>query len=345
MSKQQRTVTNSKSRRQPVHIGDGSLRGWVIIVRALAASFALLACLFVSVCAHAQEKDTRRPAPEDSPLKRPSETSELTKDNFDRVAASVAQLKVILLQDAGLLVELKRWVAKEASDNGQVIADEDLTDTAVVERLANDVKFRSVATRLVQKYGYLLPTINPESEMGKQQELVLKQRAKRIEQAEAQEEQQACQLQANASRNQATCRDEDDDDNLQHSACNDYQPNSRKRNQDTSTPDDAYPRRDRLNTPEQGLPPNEASPVLPLMRAQSGGSDLGFALPGAAASSTDVPADLMTPTRMRMGSDSLVSGGGLTSDQLEQAAALYANRGDGLQALQNGDPLQELTAR
>src|SRR5262245_54754723 len=116
MSRQQRAVTDSESRRRPVHIGDDSRRGRMIIVRALAASFALLACLFVSVCSQAQEKDIRRPAPEDSPLKRPSETSELTKDNFDRVAASVAQLKVILLQDAGLLVELKRWVAKEASD-------------------------------------------------------------------------------------------------------------------------------------------------------------------------------------------------------------------------------------
>jgi hypothetical protein len=166
------------------------LRGWMTIMRRLASSFALFACLFVCVCARAQDRDMQRPAPKDSPLKRSSEASELAKDNFDRVAASAAQLKVILLQDAGLLVELKRWVAKEASDNGQVIADEDLTDTAVFERLANDVKFRSIATRLVQKYGYLLPTVNPESEMGKQQELVIKQRAKRLEQAEALEEQQ-----------------------------------------------------------------------------------------------------------------------------------------------------------
>jgi len=33
-------------------------------------------------------------------------------------------------------------MAKEASDNGQVIVDEDLTDAAVYERLTNDVKFR-----------------------------------------------------------------------------------------------------------------------------------------------------------------------------------------------------------
>ena len=108
----------------------------------LASSLASLACLFVCFCAGGQDRGVQQQNSKDLPLKRSSQTSELAEDNFDRVAASVAQLKVILLQDAGLLVELKRWVAKEASDNGQVIADEDLTDTAVFERLAKDVKFR-----------------------------------------------------------------------------------------------------------------------------------------------------------------------------------------------------------
>jgi len=39
------------------------------------------------------------------------------------VAASADQLKEVLVKDAGILVELKRWVAKEATDNGQIVED------------------------------------------------------------------------------------------------------------------------------------------------------------------------------------------------------------------------------
>ena len=317
-----------------------------MIIKRVAVSLLSVGCLSLFISVHAQEGDRQRPVRQDSAPNRPSETSELAKDNFDRVAASVAQLKVVLLQDVGLLVELKRWMAKEASDSGQVIAEEDLTDTAVFERLATDVKFRSVATRLVQKYGYLLPTINPESEMGKQQEFVLKQRAKRLEQAEAQEEQQAFQLQAKADQNRASCRAEDYDEGSQNSECSDYQLTRRKDSGGIIPPDGVYPRNDRLSAPDQGLPLNEPGPAFPLIRAQSGGSDLGLALPGGAASSADGLPDLMTPTRLRMASDSLASdGGSLISDQLEQSATLYANRADSLRGLQNTDRLQELTAR
>ena len=89
--------------------------------------------------------------------------SELAKENLNHVAASPVQIRDVLLRDAGLLVELKRWVAKEAADNGQVVEDSNLTDEAIFERLDHDVVFRSVATRLVQRYGYLLPTTNPKS--------------------------------------------------------------------------------------------------------------------------------------------------------------------------------------
>jgi protein involved in polysaccharide export with SLBB domain len=314
--------------------------------KAAVSSVVLIAYLLVCICALPQERDRQRPIRGDSPPNRVSQTSELAKDNLDRVAASVAQLKVILLQDIGLLVELKRWMANEASNNGQVVADEDLTDAAVFERLASDVKFRSIATRLLQKYGYLLPAVNPDSEMGKQQELVLKQRAKRMEQIEAQEEQQAFQLQAKSDQNRATCRAEDYDENLQDSGCADYPPDRSKANQGTSAPDRIYPRNDRQGMPDQGLPSNETSPISPLLRAQAGGSDLGLAPPSVGASSSDGLADLMTPTRMRMGSDSFVgSASSLSSDQLEQAAALYARRADSLQGLQTADPLQDLTAR
>jgi len=40
-----------------------------------------------------------------------------------RVAASATQIRSVLVKDEGLMVELKRWVAKEATDNGQVVED------------------------------------------------------------------------------------------------------------------------------------------------------------------------------------------------------------------------------
>jgi protein involved in polysaccharide export with SLBB domain len=94
----------------------------------------------------------------------------------------------VLARDAGLLVELKRWVAKEAADNGQVVEDSNLSDQAIFDRLDHDVAFRSVATRLLQRYGYLLPATNPDSSLGKQEEFVLKERARRLVQIEEQED-------------------------------------------------------------------------------------------------------------------------------------------------------------
>jgi protein involved in polysaccharide export with SLBB domain len=139
------------------------------------------------------QKKTTSGAQADVPSPPRRLESELAKANYDRVAASAPQIKEVLLRDPGLLVELKTWIAKEASDNGQFVSDDELTDVAVFDRLTRDVKFRAVATRLVQRYGYLKPIVNPESEMGKQQDLLLKERVRRLEQIEAQEEAAALQ--------------------------------------------------------------------------------------------------------------------------------------------------------
>jgi protein involved in polysaccharide export with SLBB domain len=125
-----------------------------------------------------------------SPRRAP-ELSELAKDNLNRVAASSVQIREVLVKDAGLLVEMKRWVAKEAADNGQVVEDSNLSDQAIFDRLEHDVAFRSIATRLLQRYGYLLPAANPDSTLGKEQELILKERARRLVQVEAQEDSEA----------------------------------------------------------------------------------------------------------------------------------------------------------
>src|SRR5260370_27923222 len=116
------------------------------------------------------------------------QSSRLTQENLERVAASAVQIGSVLVRDEGLMVELKRWVAKEASDSGQVVDDSNLTDQAIFERLQQDVVFRSVATRLLQRYGYLTPKPNPDSDLAKEKELVLKERARRLVQIESQED-------------------------------------------------------------------------------------------------------------------------------------------------------------
>ena len=130
------------------------------------------------------------------------------------MAASAIQIRLVLVKDEGLLVELKRWVAKEATDNGQVVEDSMLTDQAIFERLDRDVTFRSIATRLLQRYGYLIPTPNPDSDYAKENELVLKERARRLVQIEAQEDTDSLRPQKNDRdlERTATCdprRDED----------------------------------------------------------------------------------------------------------------------------------------
>jgi len=125
-------------------------------------------------------------------------TSDLARQNLGYVAASAAQIKSVLLKDPGLMVELKRWVAKDATDHGQMVSDGDLTDGAIFERLEGDSQFRSVATTLVQRYGYLIPTVNPDSELGKERQLLIQERAKWL--AQNREEELAAARQRN-SRN------------------------------------------------------------------------------------------------------------------------------------------------
>jgi protein involved in polysaccharide export with SLBB domain len=125
------------------------------------------------------------------------QTPDLSQENLLRVAASAIQIRTVLIKDEGLLVELKRWMAKEATDNGQVVEDSKLTDQAIFERLERDIAFRSVATRLLQRYGYLMPTPNPDSDYAKEKQLVLQERARRLVQIEAQEDTESLKPQRN----------------------------------------------------------------------------------------------------------------------------------------------------
>ncbi len=118
---------------------------------------------------------------------------ELARHNLAQVGASAEDIKVVLVKSPGLMVEVKRWVAKDATDQGQIITERDLADDAIFERLQNDVRFRSVVTQLLQHYGYLMPTVNPDSEAGKEQDLLIQERVKFVAQEEEQQRSQALQ--------------------------------------------------------------------------------------------------------------------------------------------------------
>jgi protein involved in polysaccharide export with SLBB domain len=123
---------------------------------------------------------------------QPAATVRQQRTNTDqgksRVAAPVEQIRAVLAKNPGLLVELERLVEKEAIAKGQIVEESDLTEQAIFDRLDDDPAFRATATRLVQRYGYLLPSVNPDSEVGKEQELVLKERARRLVQIEEHED-------------------------------------------------------------------------------------------------------------------------------------------------------------
>jgi polysaccharide biosynthesis/export protein len=312
--------------------------------RLVFAAMLLLGCAFFCGAQEQQQTQKRTTAPSDAPSPSQQVVSELTKDNLDRVAASPAQLKAVLAKDTGLLVELKRWIAKDASDNGQVISDEDLTDAAVYDRLANDVKFRSVATRLVQKYGYLRPSINPDSEMGKEQEFILKERARKLIQIEAQDDQEASQLQRTDRRSQRSvpCRsatsDENDFNNADDAECLD---NGTVRTKGELGPTgEPYPRNDQQPVaPEQN---NPANPNAPLMRAQTGGAELLTGNSADNSGSYQPVSDPLSSYGMKSGADSLV-GGNLSGEQFD-LAALDPNRSNPLQNSPSNSPSQDTTA-
>jgi len=196
----------------------------------LSATLPVLTVLALSRLVCAQSNQQMRTATSTPDRTRVPELSELARDNLNRVAAASFQIREVLVKDAGLLVELKRWVAKEAADNGQVVEDSELTDQAIFDRLDRDVEFRSVATRLLQRYGYLLPSPNPDSSLGKEEELVLKERARRLVQIETQDDTESLNPEKNnQERNQggevertSDCGPQDQD-----VRCN--QPNSRRR--------------------------------------------------------------------------------------------------------------------
>jgi protein involved in polysaccharide export with SLBB domain len=236
-----------------------------VLVGGLSLTISLCACSLTLAHPQAAQQNTRDTSSVDA--KRLPQPSDLANENYEHLAAAARQVQEVLLKDAGLLVELKRLAIKEATDNGQIIEDSTLTDQAIFDRLEQDIKFRSLATRLVQRYGYLLPAFNPDSEVAKQRDLLLKERVRRQMQIEAQED---AQIDAEIKK-QATASETSDNCDRDQRNCPEESPRRNFRRGDTlSNGREQQP-------PDQGgsipqLPLTSGSPIL---RAQGGSSGSG----------------------------------------------------------------------
>lgn len=131
--------------------------------------------------------------------------SDLASQNLNKVAASAPDIKAVLLKEPGIMVELKRWVARDATDHGQIVGETELSENAIFDRLENDVEFRSIATVLVQRFGFLIPKINPDSDLAKEQDLLRVERTKWMAQADEEERAQARQKAAEELKKAAAC--------------------------------------------------------------------------------------------------------------------------------------------
>jgi len=116
--------------------------------------------------------------------KRPAwRGDDIVADNLDRVAATADQILEVVNKDTGLIVELKSAIARDAGESGQILEESDLSDTALATRLREDLRTRVLATRLLRRYGYLVPKVNPDSDLAQEQKLVLQERAQQLARA------------------------------------------------------------------------------------------------------------------------------------------------------------------
>src|SRR5258708_11429459 len=139
-------------------------------------ALALLLCAQACSQRQAQGSATQVSGAESS-ARVPLHSPDIISDNLDRVAASADQILEVVNKEAGLMVELKRLLAQDAGISGQILEESDLTDGAVAERLRSDLRARVLATRLLRRYGYLVPRLNPDSDLGEEQKLVRQERA------------------------------------------------------------------------------------------------------------------------------------------------------------------------
>jgi polysaccharide biosynthesis/export protein len=173
-------TNNRKTASQRFRAGSSPIvPGWFLVLASLVVLCS--AGLWLGESAGAQTQSQQNG---ESKSARPTD---LARENLGLVAASATDISMVLQQEPGLMVDLKEWIARDATNQGQVLADSDLTDLAVLDRLQTDVRLRSVATTLLRKYGYLQPRVNPDSSLAEEQKLVIQERAKWVAQDEEQE--------------------------------------------------------------------------------------------------------------------------------------------------------------
>jgi protein involved in polysaccharide export with SLBB domain len=221
--------------------------------------FVIAGLLFLEVwnapVAHAQERTNNT-----------TNASDLALQNMSRVAATAAEIKAVLVKDAGLMVELKHWVARDATEHGQFASDTDLTSDGIFTRLEADIQFRSIATALVQQYGYLLPKLNPDSDPGKERELLIQERAKLLAQSQEADLMPARQRGIQLPQNAGQC-----DPQLQK-ACNASQTRSpasedlRQGSQLRGSPSRIAPQEPNI----PNFPSGDANPMLRAQATQTG---------------------------------------------------------------------------
>jgi protein involved in polysaccharide export with SLBB domain len=193
------------------------------------------------------------------------------------------------------------------------VEDFTLSDQAVFERLDRDLAFRAIATRLLQRYGYLKPTPNPDSDFAKEQDLILKERARRFVALEGQEDAEAMQPKKN------------DKDEIDRTAACD------PRRDDNCTDEEFPQNRSRRPSVNEGPPVDNNGPFLPpdlpslssppeqrTLRTFGGDDDSGrrdrsALYSSALSSSSGGGLDLATAMMMKPGSDLGRDGQGASS--------------------------------
>ena len=114
--------------------------------------------------------------------------SDLALENANYVAASASDIEAVLSKQPGLLVKLQQWIARDATDHGQMVDEQGMSQQGIFDRLESDRKFRAAATRLLQQYGYLTPEINPQSTMALQQQIEFMAEEKWLQEAPARQD-------------------------------------------------------------------------------------------------------------------------------------------------------------
>ena len=141
-----------------------------------------LLCCSVAYSQQGARQGTQR-ADAQTSVSVPDRPADLVSDNLEKAAASAEQILEVVNKEVGLMVELKRLLAQDAGANGQIVEESDLTDLAVAERLRSDLRARVLATHLLQRYGYLVPRMNPDSDQGVEEKFVEQERAQLLARA------------------------------------------------------------------------------------------------------------------------------------------------------------------